>query len=104
MEVAHKFFDEKSKNALNETSRVVSHRDVALSEKYIPYNVDEDFVFKKEISDENHIRPTLLSMGILKDTVRNAGQPLVMTSLNHVLDTQIEQVGAYYGLAIPRRN
>ena len=104
MEVAHKFFDEKSKNALNETSRVVSHRDVALSEKYIPYNVDEDFVFKKEISDENHIRPTLLSMGILKDTVRNAGQPLVMTSLNHVLDTQIEQVGAYYGLAIPLRN
>lgn len=104
MEVAHKFFDEKSKNALNETSRVVSHRDVALSEKYIPYKVDEDFVFKKEISDENHIRPTLISMGMLKDTVRNAGQPLVMTSLNHVLDTQIEQVGAYYGLAIPVRN
>ena len=104
MGVAHKLFDEKSKNALNETSRVVSHRDVALSEKYIPYKVDEDFVFKKEISDENHIRPTLISMGMLKDTVRNAGQPLVMTSLNHVLDTQIEQVGAYYGLAIPVRN
>lgn len=104
MGVAHKFFDEKSKNALNETSRVVSHRDVALSEKYIPYKVNEDFTFKKEISDENHIRPTLISMGMLKDTVPNAGQPLVMTSLNHVLDTQIEQVGAYYGLAIPVRN
>lgn len=104
METAHKFFDEKSKNALNETSRIVSHRDVALSEKYIPYKVDDDFVYKKEISDQNHIRPTLKSMGMLKDTVPNAGQPLVMTSLNHILDTQIESTGAYYGLAVPVRN
>ena len=106
METAHEFFDIKSKFALNETSRVVSHRDVAHSVKYIPFTVDGDYVYKAEISDTNQatVRPTLTSMGMLKDTVRNAGQPLVMTSLNHVLDTQIENVARYYGLAIPVRN
>lgn len=104
MQTAREFFDKKSKQAINETSRIVSHRDIATSVKYIPFKVDEDFVHKDEISDKDKNRPTLKSMGMLKETVRNAGQPLVMTSLNHILNDQIESVAKYYGLAVPVRN
>lgn len=102
MEQASKFFNEDAQRAINETTRVLKHRDVALSKDYIPFSVDQDFV-TKEI-DGLKYDATLMGRGLLKSTAVNAGQPLVMEGLSNVVNRHIKDVSDIYGLAIPIRN
>lgn len=103
MSVAREFFDNMAKNAVNETMLKLKHRLVAREFKYIPFEVDPDYIVK-EISGEFDIQQTINGYGMLKETQRNAAQPLVITGLNNIIDRHIEQVGNIYGLAIPIRD
>ena len=103
MAAARSFFNEKAKNAINETTMITKHRVIAATKNYIPKEVDRKFI-TREISAENDIQQTINSYGMLKDTVKNASQPLIMTGLNNVIDRHIEQVGNVYGLSVPVRN
>ncbi len=97
------FFDVMAKNAINNTNMVLKHRLVATGKKYIPYEVNKDFVVR-EITSENDIQQTISGYGMLKDIKAGATQPLIITGLNNVLERHIEQVGNIYGLAVPIRN
>lgn len=103
MEAARKFFNEKAKDAVNETTIALKHRIVAKDKSYIPFEVDKDYIVR-EISAQNDIQQTINSYGMLKDTQDHAPQPLIMTGLNNILDRHIEQVGSIYGLAVEVRN
>ena len=103
MAAARSFFNEKAKNAINETTMITKHRVIATTKNYIPKEVDRKFI-TREISAENDIQQTINSYGMLKDTNKNASQPLIMTGLNNVIDRHIEQVGNVYGLSVPVRN
>ena len=103
MAMAHRFFDEKAKDAVNETYITLKHRVIARDKNYIPFEVDKNFVVR-EISAENDIQQTINSYGMLKETKDNATQPLIVTGLNNILDRHIEQVGNVYGLAVAIRN
>ena len=102
MEQASRFFNEDAQRAINETTRVLKHRDVALSKDYIPFSVDQDFV-AKEI-DGLKYDATLMGRGLLNSTAVNAGQPLVMEGLSNVVNRHIKDVSEIYGLAVPIRN
>ena len=103
MAAARTFFNETAKNAINETSIALKHRIIAKDKNYIPFEVDKNFVVR-EISAENDIQQTINSYGMMKDTVKGASQPLIITGLNNILDRHIDQVGNVYGLAIEVRN
>ena len=103
MAEAHKFFDGKAKDAVNDTTLALKHRIIAKDKSYIPFEVDKSFVVR-EISAANDIQQTINSYGMLKETKDKAPQPLIMTGLNNVLDRHIDQVATIYGLAIPIRN
>lgn len=103
MAAARSFFNKKAKNAINETTMITKHRVIAATKNYIPKEVDRKFI-TREISADNDIQQTINSYGMLKDTVKNASQPLIMTGLNNVIDRHIEQVGNVYGLSVPVRN
>lgn len=103
MAVARKFFNEKAKDAINETSISLKHRIIAKGKNYIPFEVDTSFV-NMEITDMNTVQKTINGYGMLKDTKNSAPQPLYITGLNNIIDRHIDQVGNVYGLAIEVRN
>ena len=103
MAASEYFFDVMAKNAINNTNMVLKHRLVATGKKYIPYEVNKDYVVR-EITSENDIQQTISGYGMLKDIKAGATQPLIITGLNNVLERHIEQVGNIYGLAVPIRN
>lgn len=103
MAMAHKFFDEKAKNEVNDTYMTLKHRIVAKDVNYIPFEVDKNFIVS-EISGEAALQQTINSYGMLKETKDNAGQPLIITGLNNVIQRHIDQVGTVVGLAVPVRN
>lgn len=103
MATARKFFDETAKKAINDANMKLKHRIIATGSKYIPYEVDQNFVVK-EITSENDIQQVISSYGMLKDIKQGAAQPIIITGLNNILDRHIEQVGNVHGLAIPIRN
>ena len=103
MAMARKFFNEKAKDAINETMLATKHRIIARDKNYIPFEVDKNFVVR-EISAQNNIQQTINSYGMLKETKTGASQPLIITGLNNILDRHIDQVGNVYGLAIEVRN
>ncbi|MBO7250860.1 MAG: hypothetical protein J6V42_06260 [Clostridia bacterium] len=103
METARKFFDETAKKAINDANMKLKHRIVATGSKYIPYEVDQNFVVK-EITSENDIQQVISGYGMLKDIKQGAAQPIIITGLNNILDRHISQVGNVHGLAVPIRN
>ena len=103
MAMARQFFDGKAKDAVNETYITLKHRIIARDKKYIPFEVDKNFVVR-EISAANDIQQTINSYGMLQETKDGASQPLIITGLNNILERHIDQVGNVYGLAVPIRN
>lgn len=100
--LAETFFNEVAKEYINETSRILKHRDIATSDYYIPFSVNKDFV-KNEI-DGLKYDATIEGMGMLKSTVRNAPQPINISGVEQVISRHIEDVGNIYGFAVPIRN
>lgn len=102
MEKARELFNGKAKDAINETSRLLKHRNLATGKAYIPFHVDQNFV-DREIEGVK-VDSTIEGAGSLKSLSKKATQPLIITGLNHVIDDHIGFVGKYYGLAVPIRN
>lgn len=102
MDKARELFNGKAKDAINETSRLLKHRNLATGKAYIPFHVDQNFV-NREIEGVK-VDSTIEGAGSLKSLSKKATQPLIITGLNHVVDEHIGFVGKYYGLAVPIRN
>lgn len=103
MRVASQFFDETAKKAINDANMLLKHRLVATGSKYIPYEVNKDYVVR-EITSENDIQQTISGYGMLKDLKEGATQPLIITGLNNILERHIDQASNIHGLAVPIRN
>ena len=103
MAAAEQFFDVMAKDAINDTTMILKHRLTATGKKYIPYEVDKNFVVR-EITSENDIQQVISGYGMMKDLKANATQPIIITGLNNVLERHIDQVGNIYGLGVPIRN
>ncbi len=102
LDVAKHFFNDKAKKALNSRSRIIKHRDIATETDYIPFSVDQKQV-AKEISGESG-DTTINSYGALQPTRNQAGQTLLMTGLDHVIERHIDLVSKVYGLSVPIHN
>lgn len=99
---AEKYFNQVSKDAINETMLVTRHREVARSDYYIPVRVDSDFN-KSEISALK-FDYTIEGAGSYKHITPHAPQPILIESLNSVIERHINQTGKLYGLDIPLIN
>lgn len=99
--IAEKFFNEVSKQAINETMLVLKHREIANSKYYIPVWVDENFT-TAEISALK-FDATIEGRGNYKNTVKSS-LPIIITSLNSIVDQHIKDTAKLYGEAIPLRN
>lgn len=102
MRTAENYFNKVAKDAINETFLVTRHREVAKSEYYIPVRVDSDFS-KAEIQSLK-FDFTVEGAGSYKHIVPHAPQPIMIESLNSVIDRHILQTGKLYGLDIPLVN
>lgn len=102
MEVCRSFFNEKSKNAVNETSLLMKGRMVATEKEYFPYTVDTNYT----ASEPENIKfdASVMSSGILKAMQVNSEKPIIIRNLNAVVDDHTNKVAKIYGLAIPVRN
>ena len=102
MSFAETLFNEQSKQAINETSLKLKHRKIATVDKYIPITVKDTFV-NKDVEGIK-VDASIEGMGVLKSTVPNANQPLVILGIDSIIAKHIDSVSKYYGLAIPIRN
>lgn len=100
--IAEEYFNIHSRNAINEASRLLKHRDIATEDYYIPFTTDSDFLIK-ELSDLKY-DATIEGMGMLKTLSTKAQQPIQIVGLNNVINRHIADTAKYYGLAIPTRN
>lgn len=99
---AKKFFNGKAKTAINDTTMALKHRPVALSEDYIPIEVDRNTI----VAELEGVKfdATIEGMGMLKSVVEGASNPVIIRGLHNVVEDHINRVGQLYGLAIPIRN
>lgn len=102
MEIAEKFFNEKAKSAINSTSQVLRHRDIATSDYYIPFAVNNDEIIKT--IDGVKYDASLESMGMLSSIVPKSDKSILIMGLDNVINKHIDEVSKYCGLAIPIRN
>ena len=99
--IAEQYFNEVSKKTINETMLALKHREIATSEYYIPVWVDSNYT-TTEISSLK-LDATIEGRGSYKSTVKST-LPIIITSLNSVIDSHIKDTAQLYGVAIPVRN
>lgn len=102
MLTAEHYFNEVSKKAINETFMVTRHREIARSDYYIPVRVDSDYT-KSEIQSLK-FDFTIEGAGSYKHITPHAPQPILIESLNSVIERHIAQTGKLYGLDVPLIN
>ncbi|MGN0502465.1 MAG: hypothetical protein ACI4HN_06030 [Ruminococcus sp.] len=102
MTIAEKFFNEKAKSAINSISQVLRHRDIATSEYYFPFSVNNDEIIKT--IDGVKYDASLESMGMLSSIVPKSDKSILIMGLDNVINKHIDDVSKYCGLAIPIRN
>ena len=102
IEVAKEIMRVDSKRALNETSQMIKHRDIAPDQYYIPFVTDNSFTVR-EIEGLVH-NATIEGRGAFKSTTKGAGNALYIEGLDIVLYRCINTAADYYGLAVPIRN
>ena len=95
-------FNQQSSKAINDVSMVLKHRKLATTKNYIPLAVNQ-YERLSEIESIKYDR-TLEGAGALKSVNKNAGQGLIIEGLHNVVDSHIDFVSQYAGLAIPIRN
>ena len=95
-----KFLQFTHKN-INETSMVLSGRKKAIVENYIPQRVDEDTraVENEGIRYDNSVG----SEGFLQPR-KNSSKPIYLDDIFSVVNTSLENVAQYAGMAVPLRN
>ena len=95
-----KFLQFTQKN-INETSMVLSGRKKAIVENYIPQRVDEDTraVENEGIRYDNSVG----SEGFLQPR-KNSSKPIYLDDIFSAVNTSLENVAQYAGMAVPLRN
>ena len=101
-EVAKKFFNEKTKAAINETSMILNGYEKATVANYFPIRTDPNFT-QKEMSGLQ-MDGTIEGMGSLKERQEGAKNPILLEDVSQVIMRQMENTARYYGFAIPVRN
>jgi hypothetical protein len=100
-DIAYNFFNGMSKEAINETSLVLNGYELATVDNYFPITTNKNFTrseFESLVRDG-----TIEGMGMLKERA-SASNPIILEDITGVLLRQIDNVGKYYGMAIPLRN
>lgn len=101
-DIAYKFFNETTKNAINETSMVLNGYEKATVNNYFPIRSDPRFI-KREISGLVQ-DGTIEGMGMLKERTNNAANPVLLEDVAQVIMRQMQNTARYYGLAVPVRD
>ena len=102
IDIAEQFFNGMAKDAINEVSMILRHFETATSEYYIPIKVDDAEIVKEieGVKQDSSIE----NMGMLKSVVPYSDKSVLIQGLDNVINKHIDNVGNYYGLAIPIRN
>lgn len=97
----YKEYGKFTKQHINETSMVLNGRAKAQVENYIPLRVDEDTRMTENtgIQYDNSVG----SESFLKSRV-NSSKPIWLDGIGSVVNTSLENVAQYAGMAIPLRN
>ena len=97
----YKEYGKFTKQHINETSMVLNGRAKAQVENYIPLRVDEDTRMTENtgIQYDNSVG----SESFLKSRV-NSSKPIWLDGIGGVVNTSLENVAQYAGMAIPLRN
>ncbi|MCQ2770604.1 MAG: hypothetical protein MJ236_02260, partial [Clostridia bacterium] len=101
MEMATRYFNEVSRNAINEVAEMLHGVSLARVDNYFPIHVSRDFI---KTESENIKRDgTIEGMGYLKERI-NSSKPIYLNNLVDELNRSIRMHARYVGLAIPVRD
>lgn len=98
----YSYYNGMSRDSINEVSELLKGYSLAGVEKYYPIDTDGSFL-KKEF-DSLKRDGTLEGMGMLKERISGASNPIMLYDVNDTLSRSISQHSKYVGLAIPVRN
>jgi len=96
------FFDQISKDAINEVSLQLDGFERAGVENYMPIETDRNFL-KSDVAGEARAQ-TVEGIGSIANERIHASNPVMLSDASDVLMRQIDKVSRYYGYAIPIRN
>ena len=96
-DVAYKYFNEFSPNAINQTSMINDGYEKATLENYYPKSVDKDFV-KTEFATGDE-KASVNNPGYLKERTGTHSTPLKGRNAVEVVLKSIEDVSNYYGFS-----
>lgn len=99
---AEKFFNKDSSKALDHVMFILKHRHMPMSNYYIPFVVNKNFVVSE--IEAVSFNASLENAGIYKETKTGAKQPLIIAGIDSVVNDHAKTVAMQYGLAIPLRN
>ncbi len=97
-----KFFNQQSKDAINEVSMQLDGFERAGVADYFPIETDSSFL-KSDVAGEARSQ-TVEGIGSIANERVHAGNPIRLCDAYDVLTRQIDKVSRYYGYAIPIRN
>jgi site-specific DNA-cytosine methylase len=99
--IAKKFFNETTKDAINEVSLALNGYEKAIVDDYFPISTDRNYLksdYSGLVKDG-----TLEGMGMLKER-SGSRLPIHLEDVSQVVLRQMNNTALYYGLAIPIRN
>lgn len=97
-----KFFNQTSKEAINEVSLQLDGFERANVDNYFPIESSRSYL-KSDVAGEARAA-TVEGIGSIANERVHAGNPIVLSDASDVLMRQIDNVSKYYGLAIPIRD
>ena len=100
-ELAHKFFNEMAKDAINKTSVALDGYEKALVENYFPIKTDSNFTVK---NIDSLVRDITIEGWKNLEARTDAKNPAVLEDINNVVTRHINATSKYAGLAIPIHN
>ena len=100
-EIAYKFFNETTKDAINEVSLALNGYEKAIVDDYFPISTNKNFL---QSSYDGLVKDgTLEGMGMLKER-SGSRLPIYLEDASQVVLRQKNNTALYYGLAVPIRN
>ena len=100
-EIAYKFFNETTKDAINEVSLALNGYEKAIVDDYFPISTNKNFL---QSSYDGLVKDgTLEGMGMLKER-SGSHLPIYLEDASQVVLRQKNNTALYYGLAVPIRN
>lgn len=101
-DIAHKYFNSTSKTSINETSMVTNGYERADVDNYYPKSIDKDAIVTGFALDDEG--GNINEPSYLQERNGNTGAPIKGRNAVEVVLNSINEVGKYYGFAIPMRD